>query len=100
MTDADPIVGNWYRHIDKGQEFEVVALDEDRDIVEIQYFDGDLEEIDIEDWYELAIEPTAEPENYSGPYDEVQDDYDMSYSETNMSRRDWNAPADEYEDKT
>ncbi len=27
-NELDPIVGNWYRHLDKGQIFRVVALDE------------------------------------------------------------------------
>jgi len=45
----EPIVGDWYRS--HGQLFEVVAIDEVDDIVEIQHADGDLEEIDIDDWY-------------------------------------------------
>jgi len=45
----EPIVGDWYRS--HGQFFEVVAIDEREDIVEIQHADGDLEEIDIDDWY-------------------------------------------------
>lgn len=45
----EPIVGDWYRS--HGQLFEVVAIDERDDIVEIQHADGDLEEIDIDDWY-------------------------------------------------
>ena len=59
-TESAPIVGNWYRHLDKGQKFEVVAIDEDARIVETQHFDGDIEEIDLDDWYELDIEPIAE----------------------------------------
>ena len=27
-TEVDPIVGNWYQHLDKGQRFLVVAFDE------------------------------------------------------------------------
>ncbi|HMA11533.1 MAG TPA: DUF6763 family protein [Steroidobacteraceae bacterium] len=45
----EPIVGDWYRS--HGQLFEVVAIDERDDIVEIQHADGDLEEIEISDWY-------------------------------------------------
>jgi hypothetical protein len=44
----EPIVGDWYRS--HGQLFEVVAVDEDDDIIEIQHADGDLEEIDLDDW--------------------------------------------------
>ena len=28
-SEADPIVGNWYRHLDKGQPFVVVAVDDE-----------------------------------------------------------------------
>jgi hypothetical protein len=44
----EPLVGDWYRS--HGQLFEVVAVDEDDDIIEIQHADGDLEEIDLDDW--------------------------------------------------
>ena len=29
MSDVDPIIGNWYRNQETGNDFEVVALDED-----------------------------------------------------------------------
>ncbi len=45
----EPIVGDWYRS--HGQLFEVVAIDERDDIVEVQHADGDLEEIEMDDWY-------------------------------------------------
>lgn len=45
----EPIIGEWYRS--HGQLFEVVAIDELDDIVEIQHADGDLEEMDIDDWH-------------------------------------------------
>jgi len=43
-TLIDPIFGNWYRHLDKGQMFMVVAVDESDSLVELQHFDGDVEE--------------------------------------------------------
>ena len=73
-TEADPILDNWYQHLDKGQKFRVVALSEDDGAVEIQYFDGDLEEIDADNWYELDIEPIEPPENWSGPIDVAETD--------------------------
>jgi hypothetical protein len=27
--DFDPIIGNWYRHLDKGESFQVVDIDEE-----------------------------------------------------------------------
>ncbi len=44
----DPIVGDWY--LSYGKLFEVVAIDDDERILEVQHADGDLEEIDMDDW--------------------------------------------------
>lgn len=48
MQSIDPIVGDWYRS--HGLLFEVVAIDEFERVVEVQHADGDLEEIDLDDW--------------------------------------------------
>src|SRR5215207_11147543 len=48
MQCIDPIVGDWYSS--HGQLFEVVALDEHERLVEVQHADGDLEEMDLDDW--------------------------------------------------
>ena len=58
----EPVVGDWYRS--HGQLFEVVAIDDDDDIIEVQHADGDLEEIDMDDWNtrcRAALLATAEP---------------------------------------
>jgi hypothetical protein len=87
-TDADPIVGNWYAHLDKGQRFEVVAVDEDAGTVEVQYFDGAVEEVDLGEWYELDVEPAEAPEDWTGPMDDLERD-DLGYSDTGMEDTDW-----------
>lgn len=93
-TDIDPIVGNWYLHLDKGQRFQVVALDEDRGTVETQHFDGDLEEVDTTIWYTMDIELSEEPENWSGPLDiGEQDDYGTEITDT--TQEDWMEPLTE-----
>ena len=50
MAVPKPDIGNWYRRTGGGELFEVVAVDEDDGTLEIQYFDGTVEEMDIEDW--------------------------------------------------
>jgi len=80
MSDVDPIIGNWYRNQETGNDFEVVALDEDAQTIEIQYFDGELEELDLDAWYELPIESIEVPEDWSGPFDEMEPD-DLGYDE-------------------
>jgi hypothetical protein len=79
-TNADPIVGMWYQHFDKGEKFEVVAVDEDEKTVEIQYYDGDIDELDFQAWYQLPIEPIETPEDQTAPLDDVEPD-DLDYSE-------------------
>lgn len=89
--DIDPIAGNWYEIKGKGQKFEVVAVDEDSGMVEIQYFDGDLEEIDIDAWSELDLESIEPPEDWTGPMDDIERD-DLDYTETDMESEDWRRP--------
>lgn len=93
-ADLDPIVDNWYLHLDKGQEFCVVAFDETDGIIEIQYFDGNVEEIDLEAWYDLEIEAAEEPENWAGALDVAEID-DLGEEVTDTSAADWRAPQEE-----
>ena len=93
-TEADPILGNWYQHLDKGQKFCVVALNEDEGLIEMQHFDGDLEEIDRDTWYQLDLELIEEPENWSGPIDIGEID-DLGTEITDTTGDDWNAPLQE-----
>jgi len=75
-----PVVGQWYNHLDKGDLFQVVALDEESGWIEIQEFDGDLDEIDVEEWRQMRIEAAAPPEDWTGPVDEIEPD-DLGYSD-------------------
>lgn len=92
-TDADPIVNNWYENLEEDQQFKVVALDETAGSVEIQYLDGDIEEIDLETWYLLDLEPMEDPEDWKGPLDDYETD-DTDYSESDEDD-DWTASAQE-----
>ena len=47
MSVPHPTIGAWYR-LDGGESFEVVAFDTDDGTVEIQYFDGTVEELEME----------------------------------------------------
>lgn len=87
-NDLDPILGNWYQHLDKGQLFRIVAIDEDNKVIEIQHFDGDLDEVEMSLWQEMDIDLAEEPENFSGPYDVGElDDYGTEITDT--ARSDW-----------
>jgi len=93
-TMHKPVISQWYRHLDKGQQFYVTAIDDAEGTVEIQHFDGDVEEVDFDDWRMLAIEPIEPPEDWTGPVDDVERD-DLGYSETDMSEEDWSEPLEE-----
>lgn len=89
-----PIVNQWYHHLDKGQRFYVTAVDEDDNTVEIQHFDGDVDEFDLSEWFQLRIEPIEQPEDWTGPVDDVERD-DLGYSETDMTAEEWAEPVSE-----
>ncbi len=88
-----PAVGHWYAHRDKGQLFQVVAFDEDDGLIELQDFDGDVDEVDLDTWLEMQLEPAEAPEDWTGPIDEVETD-DLGYEATDGQGRDWRAPID------
>ena len=89
-TEADPIVNSWYKHLDKGQTFQVVAVDENEFLIEIQYFDGDVEEIDIDDWYLMDLEQIESPEDLSGALDVSEPD-DLVYAVAEVDYEDWDS---------
>ena len=63
-----PEVGSWFR-IGGGKTFEVVAVDEKDQTVDIQHFDGTIEELDVDSWLEMGAEPIDAPEDWSGSMD-------------------------------
>jgi len=93
-NEIDPIVDNWYQHLDKGQRFYVVAINDDEGTIDIQYFDGTLEEIDQDTWRTLDIDPAEEPENWSGSLDVAEQD-DLGEDVTDTSQEDWKEPLQE-----
>lgn len=87
MNEFDPIIGNWYKDLETQSEFEIVAVDEDAQTVEIQYFEGEVEELDRDAWREMVLVPIDPPEDWSGPFDDLeQDDLDYTDRPTANSR--------------
>jgi len=74
-TPFEPVVGQWFID-DELRLFEVVAADDES--IEIQFFDGDVDEFDLEVWYMLSIHPATEPSDGRGPFDELDTD-EMSH---------------------
>jgi hypothetical protein len=64
--EYEPTVGQWYEDLENDETFQVLRVDEDREVVEIQHLDGDVEELDVDGWAELDLELSEEPEGWSG----------------------------------
>jgi hypothetical protein len=53
--DYEPTAGQWYENLEEEEQFRVLSVDEDSELIEIEYLDGDIEEIDIEAWHEMDL---------------------------------------------
>jgi hypothetical protein len=74
--DYEPVPGQWYENLEEEEPFRVLTMDEDSELVEIEYLDGDIEEIDLETWHEMDLELTTEPEGWAESQAEEDDDDD------------------------
>ena len=92
----EPVIGQWYRSLEDERIFEVVAIDENESTIEIQYFESEIDEIDLDNWYEVPLEAISEPEDWSGPYDDLIAD-DLGDTENVRHNDAWTNPIDEIE---
>ena len=74
MTRITPIVGHWYKANEMQNIFEVVAFDEKGKWVEIQYFDGEIEEIDKDEWQHLHLNEIEQPKDWTGAFEMAKED--------------------------
>lgn len=88
----DVAIGDWYR-MGESPPFEVVAIDPDNEVIELQHFDGTLEEIEFDNWLEMPFERTAAPEDYSGALDIEKEDYELDNEALFVD--DWTNPLDQ-----
>ena len=92
--DYEPVVGQWYENLEEEESFRVLSVDEDSELVEIEYLDGDIEEIDLEAWHEMDLEHTQEPEGWA----ESQEEDDDEEEEDEDEDEDWDEDEDEDDD--
>jgi hypothetical protein len=89
--EYDPVRGQWYQNLEDNETFQVLSVDEDAELIEIQYADGDIEEIDYDTWTEMDLEKAEEPEGWSGSEDE-------EWEEEEEDEDDWDEDEDEEDD--
>ena len=78
--DYDPVQGKWYQDLEENEIFQVLSVDPDEEIIELQYENGDIEEIDLDTWHELDLEHAEEPEGWANDDEdgeEEEDDEDL-----------------------
>jgi hypothetical protein len=72
--DYEPVPSQWYENVEEEESFRVLSVDEDSELIEIEYLDGDIEELDLEAWHEMDLEKIAQPEGWSESDDEDTDE--------------------------
>lgn len=95
-----PVVGAWYWDVEQSLQFEIVAYDTDGDgkgssTIEIQYFDGEVEELDMDTWVSMNVVSISAPKDWTGPYEVEKDEFsDLTDGEVQHPASDWNNPLD------
>ena len=93
--DYEPVPSQWYENVEEEESFRVLSVNEDSELIEIEYLDGDIEELDLEAWHEMDLEKIAQPEGWSESDDEdVDEDED---EEDDEDEDDWDDDEDEDE---
>jgi Family of unknown function (DUF6763) len=87
--DYDPVQGQWYEDLEENEIFRVLSVDPDEEIIEVQYENGDIEEIDLDTWHELDLERAEEPEGWAS------DDTDDDEEEEEDDEDDWDEDEDD-----
>ncbi|MGH8205688.1 MAG: DUF6763 family protein [Steroidobacteraceae bacterium] len=95
--EYEPVVGQWYEDVDENESFRVLSVDEDAELIEIEYLDGEVEEIDLETWHELDLDKTEEPEGWAASHEENKDDK-KEEEEEDEDPEDWDEDDDDEDD--
>lgn len=100
--DYDPVPGQWYENLEEEETFKVLSVDPDEELVEIQYENGDIEEIDLDAWHEFDLEKANQPEGWvaddkeaTTAEDEDEDDWDEDEDDDDL---DDDEDDDDYDD--
>ena len=92
--DYDPIKGQWFEDLEENEIFLVLSVDPDAELVEIQYENGDIEEIDLDTWHELDLERASEPEGWASSDADDDDDEEDDEEEDD----DWDDDDDDWDE--
>jgi hypothetical protein len=95
MNAMKPIVGQWYRGA-TNELFEVVAIDDHDETIEIQYFDGTVAGMEFDSWNDQLLDQMIDvadaPEDWSGAVDMEAEDFNREFEDN--ARTAWSVPQD------
>jgi hypothetical protein len=108
--DYEPEPGQWYEDLDREESFRVVSVDPDEALVRIQWLDGEVEDLDVDEWHELDLELAAEPEGWvdddavaedeeEEDDEDDEDDWDEDDEDDWDDDEDYDDDDDEYRDR-
>lgn len=95
--DYEPVPGQWYENLEDEESFRVLTVDEDSELVEIEYLDGEIEEIDLETWHEMDLDQIDEPEGWSES-EEDEDEEEEDEEDDEDEDDDWDDDEDDEDD--
>jgi Family of unknown function (DUF6763) len=95
--DYEPVPGQWYENLEDEESFRVLTVDEDSELVEIEYLDAEIEEIDLETWHEMDLERIDEPEGWAESEDDEDEDEEEE-EEEEEDDDDWDEDEDDDDD--
>jgi hypothetical protein len=94
--DYHPVQGKWYQDLEENEIFQVLSVDPDEELVELQYENGDIEEIDLDTWHELDLEHAQEPEGWAS--DDEEDEEEEDEEELDDEDDDWDEDDDDWDE--
>ena len=93
--EYEPVAGQWYENIDENESFRVLSVDEDSELIEIEYLDGDIEELDLDTWQEFDLDKIDQPEGWSGADDDEEEDEKEKKEDKDELEETWDEDEDE-----
>ncbi len=95
MASQHPQIGFWYVDPQDDSLFEIVAIDENFGTIEIQFDNGDIDELEFEQWDNNQYLASSSPNDPAAAYgmtsdDSWDDDFaeDMNYLERDTGKLD------------
>ena len=92
--ELEPTVGKWYLDVELDEPFRIAAIDEEREVIQVRYLDGETDEIALDDWSDLDLEPAEPPEDEPEKEDESEGDWREPASEAD----DWDDKEEDEDD--